>query len=160
MPGREVGEAHPPFGECLVLDPGRELILELDGGLQLIHAGAFPVFGEAAAVQVEPGEAEGALCVAPGDADEPVVDPEGGRVALDPAGDLGRDRSQDQFSEDHVMHDPVPEVRRSRGECGRELGRADGLEPGEVDRQPRQRRMDRPQKARLDHRQPTLGFDR
>ena len=114
MPRCEVGESHPGVSQDRILDTRRELVLEPDPGLELIHPGTFPVLGEAAALQVQPGEAECTLRVPPSDPDESVVDPERPRVGLHPSSDLRRNRTQHELAQHHVLDDPMPERRRRR----------------------------------------------
>ena len=52
----QVLEAGPQLGEIRILHAGSELVLELDRRLELIRPGNFPMLGEPALVQIEPGQ--------------------------------------------------------------------------------------------------------
>ena len=105
VPAGRSRERAPAFGELPVLDAGGQLVLELHRGLELVHPRPLPVLGEAAAVEIEPGQAERALGVAPGDPHELVVDAQRGGVVGDPSGDRRRHRPEDQLAEHHEVHD-------------------------------------------------------
>ena len=148
--GLQVGEAHPSLGELPILDARGQLVLEPHSRPQLVLAGPLPVLGEAAVVQIEPGQPERALGVAARhDADEPVVDAEGLRVHLDPTGDLRRDRAQDQLTEHHQVHHAMAELGRSGRQCPGELVGSEWFEPGDVDRVAGERAVDGSEQAHL-----------
>ena len=155
-----IRESAPALRERRILHASGELVLELHIGLELVHAGHLPVLGEAAVMQVEPGETESTLGVAAGDPHELVVDAQCQRVGSDPTRDLGRDRTQDQLAENHLMNNAPPELLRTLRKCLRQRLGAQWIQRSEVDAHVHKGLGDRTQKTHLNRFQSAFRFDR
>ena len=97
---------------------------------------------EAAAAQVDPGEAERALCVAAGDAHEVVVDAERIGVRTDAQRHRFGQRAQHELAEDHVVDDALAVRQVAPFELPGQLGRPEIVEGPVVEVDAGQRRGD------------------
>ncbi len=105
-------------------------------------AGVRDVLDEAAALQVLPRQPVRALRVPARHAHEVVLHPEGLGVHRDAMGHDGRDRSQHQLAEHHVVDDPLPVVEVAFGQDFGQLLAAQRFERAVVDRDAGERGRD------------------
>ena len=118
------------------------------------------MFDETAALQIHPRQPVRALGVPACHPDEVVLHAQRLGVLRDAMRDHGRDRSEHELAQDHVVHDPSPEAEVATGEDGGELVGSEWFERPVVDRDPGERARDRAEQLDLYIGEAGLGRDR
>ncbi len=119
-----------------------------------------PFLHVAAALEVDQRESEAPARVPPRDLQDRVVDSELGRVRLDAPGDLGRERDEHQFADEHELHHARPERRVAAPHLARERFRPEPRHRGRRDREARHRFGQRFDHEALQPGEAAIGRDR